>query len=150
MYKSRIALIGLLISLAVILPGCLVAAVGIGAVGTVAYIKGDLEAYEAENVTAVYEAAKKAADELDLTITKERKDVLYAEIFARDPENRKTTIKIKGTSPKTSKLSIRVGLLGNEARSSYIYQKIHENLKIKEPSEVQKYQPKPSKVHPVR
>jgi hypothetical protein len=133
MYNSRIALIGLLISLSVILTGCLVAAVGVGAVGTVAYIKGDLETYEAENVSTVFDAAKKAAGELDLTVTKEYKDVLYAEIIARDSEDRKTTIKIKGTSPKTSKLSIRVGILGNEARSSYIYQKIHDKLKSKKP-----------------
>ncbi|OHB57671.1 MAG: hypothetical protein A2173_04625 [Planctomycetes bacterium RBG_13_44_8b] len=132
MYKSRIALIGLLISLAVILSGCLVAAVGVGAIGTVAYIKGDLEAYEAETVSTVFDATKMAASELGLTITKEYKDVLYAEIIARDSEDRKTTIKIKGTSPQTTKLSIRVGILGNEARSSFIYQKIHDRLKQKQ------------------
>ena len=133
MCKSHIILIGLLMSSVLLIPGCFAAAVGVGAVGTVAYIKGDLEAYEAENVSTVYDAAKKAASELGLTVTKEYKDVLSAEIIARDSEDRKTTIKIKATSPKTTKLSIRVGILGNEARSSFIYQKIHDNLKQNKP-----------------
>jgi hypothetical protein len=132
MYKSHIALIGLLISLAIILPGCLAAAVGVGAAGGVVYIKGDLEAVEAKNIDTVYAATKKAVEQLGLVITKDSKDTRTAEIITRDDEDRKTTIKLKATSLETTKLSIRVGIFGNEVRSSFIYQKIHDTLRQSE------------------
>ena len=37
-----------LIGIAVVLQGCVVAAVGVGAAGTIAYIRGDLESVESE------------------------------------------------------------------------------------------------------
>jgi len=129
MCRSHIILLGLLISLAALIPGCLAVAVGAGAVGTVAYIKGDLEAVEAKNIDAVYAATKQAVKQLGLTVTSDYKDVHSAEIIARDAEDRKTTIKLKAVSAQTTKLSIRVGTFGNKVRSSLIYQKIHDNLK---------------------
>lgn len=132
MNKSHIALIGLLISLAIILPGCLAAAVGAGAAGGVVYIKGDLEAVEAQNIDTVYAATKKAVGQLGLIITKDSKDTRTAEIVTRDDEDRKTTIKLKAISVEATKLLIRVGIFGNEIRSSLIFQKIHDNLQQKE------------------
>ena len=132
MNKSHIALIGLLISLAIILPGCLAAAVGAGAAGGAVYIKGDLEAVEAQNIDAVYAATKKAVGQLGLIITKDSKSARKAEIVTRDDEDRKTTIKLKATSDEATKLLIRVGIFGNEVRSSLIYQKIHDALQKSE------------------
>ncbi len=131
MYTSRVVLIGLLISSTVILSGCLAAAVGVGAVGGVVYIKGALEAVEAKDIETVYAATKKAASQLGLMVTNDFIDAHSAEISGRDGEDRKTVIKLQSTSAETTKVSIRVGLFGNELRSSYIYQKIHENLQPK-------------------
>ena len=44
MQVKRVLLIVLLIGIAVFSQGCMVAAVGIGAAGTIAYVRGDLEA----------------------------------------------------------------------------------------------------------
>jgi hypothetical protein len=113
----------------VIISGCIAAAIGAGAIGTVAYIKGDLEAVESKNIDAVYAATKKAVKPLGIIVTKDFREPLSAEIVGRDADDRKTTIQLKALSVDTTKITIRVGLFGNETRSSFIYQKIHDNLK---------------------
>ena len=66
MRKECVFLAVLLVGTAVFVQGCVVAAVGVGAAGTVAYVRGDLEAVESENIEAVYEATQKALEELEL------------------------------------------------------------------------------------
>lgn len=107
----------------------MVAAVGVGAAGTVAYLKGDLEAIEAANLQTVYKATLKALDELELRVTKKSKDLLSAEIIARDAADQKVTINLKATTENTTKLSIRIGFFGSETKSRFIYQKIHDNVR---------------------
>ena len=107
----------------------MVAAVGVGAAGTVAYLKGDLEAVEAANLQTVYKATLKALDELELRVTKKSKDLLSAEIIARDAADQKVTINLKATTENTTKLSIRIGFFGSETKSRFIYQKIHDNVR---------------------
>jgi L-fucose isomerase-like protein len=114
---------------AVAMSGCLAAAIGAGAVGTVAYIKGDLEVVEVKNIDTVYEATKKALKQLRYSITKESKDLISGVITARDAQDKKVTIKLNSTAEGVTKLSIRVGLFGNETKSTLIYQKIHDNLR---------------------
>lgn len=46
MRKIQVLLIVMLVSTTVLLQGCMVAVVGVGAAGTIAYIRGDLEAVE--------------------------------------------------------------------------------------------------------
>lgn len=128
MRKKQALLILVLASTAVLVKGCVVAAVGAGAAGTVAYVKGDLEAIESKKLSTVHEATLKAIKELGLNVTKETKDALSAVIIVRDAQDKKITIKLRATTEKTTKLSIRVGLFGNETKSRLIYQKIHENL----------------------
>ena len=50
MNKQQLFLAGLYVAAAVLLTGCIVAAVGAGAAGTVAYVKGDLETIEAKKL----------------------------------------------------------------------------------------------------
>lgn len=119
----------MLIAATGLLQGCMLAVVGVGAAGTIAYIRGDLEAVESEPIDAVYEAALTAVKELELTVTEKSKDALEARIVVHDSQDRKTTIKLKTTAENTTKLSIRVGTFGSETRSRLIYQKIREHLK---------------------
>ena len=118
----------MLVGTAVLVKGCVVAAVGAGAAGTVAYVMGDLEAVQSKKLGTVHEATLKAVKELGLNVTKDTKDALSAVIVARDAQDKKITIKLKATTEEMTKLSIRVGLFGNETKSRLIYQKIHENL----------------------
>jgi len=129
MLKERVFLAVLLVGIAISTGGCMIAAVGVGAAGTVAYLKGDLEAVEAKDLDTVYKATLKALDELELGVTRKSKDLLSAEIIARDSADQKVTIKLKATTENTTKLSIRIGFFGSETKSRYIYQKIHDNLR---------------------
>ena len=128
MRKGQIFLALLLVSPVVLVEGCVVAAVGGGAAGTVAYIRGDLEAVEAKDIGTVYKATEKALEELGLVVSKKTKDALSAKIIARDAQDKKITIKLNATTEEMTKLSIRVGMFGKETKSRLIYQKIRDNL----------------------
>jgi len=125
---KQILLAVLLVGSAVSLGGCVVAAVGAGAAGTVAYLKGDLEAVESHKLDEVHAATLKAVEELELKVTTDRKDELSAVIITRDAQDKKVTITLRATTEQTTKLLIRVGLFGSEAKSRLIYQKIHDHL----------------------
>ena len=129
MRKRRILLIILLVGITGLVQGCMIAAVGVGAAGTIAYIRGDLEAVESERLDVVYEATLRAVEELELNVTKKLKDALSATIVARDAQDKKITIKLKAAAEETTKLSIRVGTFGSETKSRLIYQHIRDNLK---------------------
>jgi len=128
MRKGQIFLALLLVSPVVLVEGCVVAAVGAGAAGTVAYIRGDLEAVEAKYIGTVYKATEKALEELGLKVSKKTKDAMSAVIIARDAQDTKVTIKLNATAEETTKLSIRIGTFGSETKSRLICQKIHDNL----------------------
>ena len=129
MRTKRVLLSVLFIGIAVFGQGCIIAAVGVGAAGTIAYIRGDLEAVESENIDTVYDAALQAAEELELRIISKTKDALSATIIARDAQDKKVQIILRTTAENTTKLSIRIGTFGSETKSTLIYQKIYDNLK---------------------
>ena len=129
MQRIRVILTILLIGTMVLSEGCMVAAVGLGAAGTIAYVRGDLQSFESERIDEVYEATLEAVDELELNVTTKSKDALSALIVARDADDKKVTIKLKATAEGPTELSIRIGVFGNETKSRLIYQKIRENLR---------------------
>ncbi len=129
MRNRSVFLVVSFVGAALLAGGCMVVAVGAGAAGTVAYLKGDLEAVEAANLDTVHKATLKALDELELRVTRKSKDLLSAEIIARDAADQKVTIKLKATTENTTKLSIRIGFFGSETKSRFIYQKIRDNLR---------------------
>ena len=119
----------LLLGAAFVISGCAAAVVGAGVAGTVAYLKGDLEVVESKGIDAVYIAAKMAMGQLDLRVTEDGRDAMTAVITALDVEDKTVTIRLKWATENSTKLSIRVGIFGNERKSVRIYQKIHDNLK---------------------
>jgi len=129
MRKKRVALIVLLVGLTALLGGCMLAAVGAGVVGTVAYATGDLEVIESERLDIVYEATLAAVEELDLIVTEKTKDALSALIVARDAQDKKITIRLSAAAERTTELSIRVGVFGDETKSRLIYKRIRHNLR---------------------
>ena len=128
MRKRQVLLISLLLGSMLLLQGCMVAAVGVGAAGTIAYVRGDLEAVESAGIDDVYEATLKALKELELLPTRKTKDALGAEIVTYDAQDKKITIRLKSAAEGTTKLSIRIGVFGSETKSRLIYQKIRDNL----------------------
>lgn len=128
MKKQKVILALLLPGAAVLLGGCMLAAVGAGAAGTVAYVRGDLEAVEAKKLDVVYDAAKKAVKQLELSVSTDNKDAMSATIVVRDSQDKKMTIKLLATAEGSTKLSIRVGTFGSETKSRLIYDQIKKNL----------------------
>lgn len=128
MRRRQVVLIIMLIGSAISISGCVVAAVGAAAVGTVVYVKGDLETVESKSLDLVYEATLKAMEELELRIISKTKDSLSAEVNVRDAQDKKITIKLKAASEETTELSVRIGTFGDETKSRLIYRKIRENL----------------------
>lgn len=108
--------------------GCTIAVVGAAGAGTVAYVRGDLEVVESARLDAVYKAAEKAVGQLELNVVSKTKDALSAAIVARDAHDKKIRIKLKATAEGSTKLSIRIGIFGDETKSRLIYNKIKENL----------------------
>ena len=128
MRKRQVLLISLLLGSMLLLQGCVVAAVGLGAAGTVAYVRGDLESVESESIDVLYEATLKALKDLELLPTRKTKDALGAEIVTYDAQDKKIVIRLKAKAEGTTKLSIRIGVFGSETKSRLIYQKIRDNI----------------------
>jgi hypothetical protein len=128
MQVKRISLLILLLGTAIFGQGCVAAAVGVGAAGTIAYIRGDLEVVESYNLDKTYEATLKALDELELNVISKSKDALTATINSRDAQDKKVKITLKKIAEQTTKVSIRIGTFGDETKSRLIYQKINYNL----------------------
>jgi hypothetical protein len=117
-----------LVTLALLSGGCAVALVGAGA-GTVAYIRGDLEAMLDDDINSAYKASLKSLEQLEIAPTSKVKDALTAKIVGRDADDKKITIKLTSTTDGLTKLSIRIGLIGSETKSRIIYEQIKKNLK---------------------
>ena len=128
MRNAQVVLTFLLAGMAVLLQGCLAVVVGAGAAGTVAYVKGDLEAVEPKDIDTVYQATLKAMEQLKLSVSKKAMDAMSAVVIARDSDDRKVTIKLGATVEGATKLSIRVGIWGSETKSQFIYDQIKKNL----------------------
>ncbi|MCJ7692344.1 MAG: DUF3568 domain-containing protein [Sedimentisphaerales bacterium] len=128
MQKGQVFLVLLLSGVAVLAQGCVVAAVGAGAAGTVAYVRGDLETVETAGLETLYKASLVALDELELAVIQKAKDAMTAEIISRDVEDKKIRIKLNSTAEGMTKLSIRIGMFGDETKSRLIYEAIKKEL----------------------
>jgi len=108
--------------------GCLVAAAAGAAGGTVAYMKGDVEAVVEGNVEQTFNATKAAMDELKMPLMATWASAMEGHVEARVGTDNKATVNINGQSEKLSKVSIRVGTFGDQGLSQAILEKIKANL----------------------
>jgi hypothetical protein len=129
MKKTNIVLAVLLGGIAVGVSGCLLVAVGAGAAGTVAYVKGDLETTLDTGMDRSYAATLKSLDQLQIVPTQKLKDSLSAEIIARRSDDTKITVTLTRVDDKITKMAIRIGVFGDQAQSTAIYERIKQNLK---------------------
>lgn len=108
--------------------GC-VAVVAAGAAGTgVAWYAGRMETTLNEGVGDVYDACRKAVDQLEFARVSERKSGVDGELVARTALDKKVTITLNRVDDHVTKLSIRVGVFGDEALSLNILEKIKAHL----------------------
>lgn len=107
--------------------GCWVALAGAGAgVGT-AWYYGALRSTEAAEHQRLFEAAKSALQDMNISIESANVDDTAGKIEARTADNKQVSISVKHLTDSTSELIIRVGLT-DEAGARAIYEKIQSRM----------------------
>lgn len=114
--------------LAASLTGCVAVVAGAAGAGTVAWVRGELEATLDANYEKAATAANLAIKQLQFAEISEKKDALTAILIARTAEDRKVEIKVIKVGDQSAKVQIRVGVFGDEALSLTILDKIKTNL----------------------
>ena len=129
--RQFFARLSVLLSLGLLplLSGCVVAAAGVAAgAGAIAYVRGELATSLDHDFGKVVEATRTALKELEYTKVSEKKDAMEAEFISRTALDKKVTIKLNQVTEKTTKVQIRIDLLGDEALSLAILDKIKATL----------------------
>jgi hypothetical protein len=112
------------------LVGCAALLVG-GAVGagSVVYIKGQLKEDMAVSVRRVHDATIPALKELGLPIIEDNHDRLSASMKSRTADGSDVWIAVESVTQDSSKITVRVGLIGDERKSRQILDAIHRHLR---------------------
>lgn len=132
--KSSMLLLRLLVSLAVssvvaLSSGCVAVVAGAAAgAGTVAYLRGELEASLDKNLDGVLRATNRGLEQLQFAKISEKKDALVAEVVARTARDQKVGVTLEKVSDTLTRVKIRVGMFGDEAISRALLDKIKGNL----------------------
>jgi hypothetical protein len=114
--------------LAASLTGCVAVVAGAAGAGTVAWVRGELEATLDANYEKAATAANLAIKQLQFAEISEKKDALTAILIARTAADKKVEIKVIKIGDQTAKVQIRVGVFGDEALALTILDKIKTNL----------------------
>ncbi len=121
------ALLVLFVSVAA--SGCIALAFGAaGAAAGVTYVKGDLKDKIDRPVRDVHAATIAALHQLALPIYEHQAERSSARLHSEYSDDKDIWINIESISTRTSKISIRVGLTGNQRRSVQILDAIKANL----------------------
>lgn len=110
-------------------PGC--AALVIGAAGGAAgavYVMGKLQEELPRDVPTVHEAVVAALNDLGLAPTENRSDKVSAHLESRFADDTKVWIDLDALDTSRTKLTIRVGLTGDEVRSRRILDAVKRRL----------------------
>lgn len=111
--------------------GCFLVAVGAAGAagaGTVAYVRGELDATLGNQYNPVVDAAARAVSQLQFALISENRDAFNAEIIARTAQDKKIEIKISRQADDLTNLSIRIGMFGNEEESRAILDRVKADL----------------------
>ena len=104
--------------------GCLVVAAGAAGAGTVAYVRGELNATVGSDYERVIDASNRALDQVQFVRTSEKRDAFSAVIIARTAEDKKVEIRLTKEGDRLTKVQIRIGVFVNEERSRVILKRI--------------------------
>ena len=113
----------------VLCSGCLALAVGAagGAAGAV-YVMGKLQDEVNRPLPVVHEAAVAAMKDLELKLSEDRADKLSAHMESAFSDGPHVWIDMESVSDSRCRLTIRVGLTGDEVRSRKIHDAIKQHL----------------------
>jgi hypothetical protein len=109
--------------------GCLALAVGAagGAAGAV-YVMGKLTDEFNRPLPVVHEAAVAAMKDLELKLSEEKVDKISAHMESAFSDGARVWIDMESVSESRCRITIRVGLTGDEVRSRKIYDTIRQHL----------------------
>jgi len=109
--------------------GCIALLIGAAAgAGGVVYVKGELEKNFDATVAKVHKASIAGLKNLDMFILSDELNVHDASIRSEDAQGKKVTINIDALTERSSKIKIRVGLVGNKMKSQIILDAIERKL----------------------
>ncbi len=112
-----------------VLTGCVAFAVGAAAgAGGYAYVKGNLERNYDHTVSELYKAALKAFKNLNIEKTEAEREEHAAYLYGLNDEGKKVKVIIEALTERSSKLEVRVGILGDKLRSQEIITVIENKL----------------------
>lgn len=108
--------------------GCVAVVAAAGAGTGVAWYNGRLDAQLEANLDQVYRGAQKAIADLEFAKVSENKSAIDALLVARTALDKKVEIKLTTSGERATKVSIRVGVFGDEPLSLTILEKIKAGI----------------------
>jgi hypothetical protein len=124
--RRLVALIAMLVP--VFFSGCAVVVAGGAGAGTVAYLRGDLRATMDASMDQAAKAVTAGIAKLRLNMISEESDATGGKFIARTAKDEKISITLTRESATLTRISVRVGLFGDEALSRHIYEAISQSL----------------------
>ncbi|MFO7718629.1 MAG: DUF3568 domain-containing protein [Thermodesulfobacteriota bacterium] len=116
------------LALVVLSSGCAAVALGTaGGAGTYVYLKGQLVREYNAGMDRSYDAVLSTCNALDLEIQSRSHNLSEAKVSALDGD-RTVHFRLKSLSTQKTKLSVRVGLLGDKVASQRIHEEFSRQL----------------------
>jgi len=111
------------------LTGCVaIVAGGAAGAGAVVYVKGELQEDINASATRVHRATVVALKQLDLPLIENAHDKMSSKIKSRFADGDDVWIDIEAVTSESSKITIRVGIMGNENKARTILSEMHKYL----------------------
>lgn len=108
--------------------GCVLVAVGAAAGGTVAYVRGDLEATLPASYERSLRATQAGVRRMQYSLVSERSDAIAGQFIARTAMDKKIDVVVTKESDTNTRIRIRVGVFGDEQISRALLDAIKESL----------------------
>jgi hypothetical protein len=126
--RAKLTVLAAVLVLAPALAGCLAVAIGGAAVGTIAYVNGALVETVDATPEKVVAATEKAFASLKLTLISKNSSGLEGKVVGRTSNDKSVKVSVKATGTKTSEVTIRIDIFGDEAQSRILLETIEKNL----------------------
>ncbi|MCU0792142.1 MAG: DUF3568 domain-containing protein [Opitutaceae bacterium] len=108
--------------------GCVLVAVGAAAGGTVAYVRGDLEATLPAGYERSLRATQAGVRRMQYSLVSERSDAISGQFIARTAMDKKIDVMVTKDGDATTLIRIRVGVFGDEKISRALLDAIKASL----------------------
>jgi len=129
MQWNKICITTILIGCLFLYQGCQSSIRSGGADAQAKYAWGALKAELDYPLETTYRAAKKAAEQLELSIYTDRHDEVAGLITARDAQNDEVKIKLEALPQSRTIMTVRVGTVGDKNKSHVIFNQVLDNLR---------------------